>query len=188
MPRPVRTIAEIERDLAADRAGLAASLDALGRHVSFEGVIDGAKAVFARNGAEITRTVAIVAKDNPLAVALTSAGIAWFLGGPLVRDRFGRKQAEPVSGQPDPDDMLSAMPPPSMPPPRRSIVAGNPGLIGAAGLAVAAFLAGRRATGPSQVRQRTTDGAAASQPPSRHSATTPVHATDAMPPHVRVRT
>ena len=78
---------EIERDIEADRARLAETLDALSHKLSFDGLFSQVGDSVKRNGSDMGHALATTVRDNPLAVALTAAGLAWLFGGQTVREK-----------------------------------------------------------------------------------------------------
>lgn len=67
----------IEKEIASERARLAASLKELDARFSPEAIVDQAADAVRRHGAKLGD----MAKGNPLAVALIGSGMAWFLAG-----------------------------------------------------------------------------------------------------------
>lgn len=73
---------DIEREIEAERVALARSLDNLQRELSPDALIDKATAILRANGGEMATAALRHAKDNPVALALTGAGLAWLVAGP----------------------------------------------------------------------------------------------------------
>ncbi|SFJ70060.1 DUF3618 domain-containing protein [Jannaschia pohangensis] len=78
-----RTTDEIEREIEAERGALARSLDELQGHFSPEAIIDTASGYLRDHGGEVAENLMRQAKQNPMAVALAGAGIAWLIAGPV---------------------------------------------------------------------------------------------------------
>ncbi|WP_179378796.1 DUF3618 domain-containing protein [Jannaschia marina] len=76
---------DIERDIEAERAALARSLDALQRQLSPEAMMDQVSSFARENGSELADNAMRKARENPLALALTGAGLAWLIAGPAKR-------------------------------------------------------------------------------------------------------
>jgi ElaB/YqjD/DUF883 family membrane-anchored ribosome-binding protein len=73
--------ARIEADLAEDRASLASALDELSDRVSPEALARDALGAFRNNASAYTRSIDEAVRSNPLAVAITAAGLAWLIFG-----------------------------------------------------------------------------------------------------------
>lgn len=80
---------EIEREIEAERAALARSLDQLQHQFSPEAMIDTASGYVREHGTVWAENAARQARDNPLALAVTGIGLAWLIAGPA------RKRARP---------------------------------------------------------------------------------------------
>ncbi len=78
-----RTPDDIEREIEEERAALTRSLGALQRELSPEVLIDKATALLRRQGGDAAGSAFRQARQNPFAVALTGAGLAWLAAGPL---------------------------------------------------------------------------------------------------------
>lgn len=78
--------AEIEADIAAERNALASSLSDLTAQFSPEGLVSSVGETIKAQSDELARTVVRGARDNPAAVALVGAGLAWLLLGPKSED------------------------------------------------------------------------------------------------------
>lgn len=72
---------DIERDIEAERVALARSLDDLHRELSPDALIEKATALVRANGGDVATVALRHAKDNPMALALTGAGLAWLMAG-----------------------------------------------------------------------------------------------------------
>jgi ElaB/YqjD/DUF883 family membrane-anchored ribosome-binding protein len=72
---------DIERDLERERASLASTLDALSDRVSVEHMASEALGMLKSHAGSATTTVDRLMRENPLAVALIGAGVAWLLLG-----------------------------------------------------------------------------------------------------------
>lgn len=79
-----------EDDLDRSRARLRATLDALQDRVGIDFLAQEALGLLRHNAADYSRVIGRAVRDNPLAVALTGAGIAWLLLGGR-----GKSSAEP---------------------------------------------------------------------------------------------
>lgn len=75
-------VAQIEADLAKDRATVADTIDALRARLTVDSLIADAGVTLADNIAPLTAALDRTVRANPLAVALIGAGVAWLaLGG-----------------------------------------------------------------------------------------------------------
>lgn len=83
-----RSTDEIEREIEAERGALARSLEELQRQVSPDALIDRAAGLLRENGSEIATSAVRQARANPIALAVTGAGLAWLIAGP-AKDRRG---------------------------------------------------------------------------------------------------
>ncbi|MEX3314963.1 DUF3618 domain-containing protein [Sulfitobacter sp. PS-8MA] len=72
---------EIEREIERERAGLADTLDDLQDRFSVEGIARQFSDQFREHGGEWGRSLSDAAKRNPVALALTGAGLAWLMFG-----------------------------------------------------------------------------------------------------------
>ena len=102
MTNDSRNPEEIEREIERERAGLANTLDDLQDRFSVEGIARQFSDQFREHGGEWSRSISDAAKRNPVALALTGAGLAWMMfGSGNTRDRRGyegldRDRAHPV--------------------------------------------------------------------------------------------
>lgn len=84
----------MEADIDRDRAALASTLDALQDRVSIEHLAQEALGMIRTNAASYTRSIDQAVRANPLAVALTAAGLAWLIFG---NKKPAAKPAKPVA-------------------------------------------------------------------------------------------
>ncbi|MFG6592153.1 DUF3618 domain-containing protein [Sulfitobacter sp. 1A12157] len=102
MTNDSRNPEEIEREIERERAGLANTLDDLQDRFSVEGIARQFSDQFREHGGDWGRSISDAAKRNPVALALTGAGLAWMMfGSGNSRDRRGyegldRDRAHPV--------------------------------------------------------------------------------------------
>ncbi len=97
MTNNTRSPDEIERDIERERAGLSSTLDDLQERFSIEGVARQLSDQFRDHGGEIGRSVSEAVKRNPVALAVTGAGLAWLMFGGNARsgdsyDRYDRRE------------------------------------------------------------------------------------------------
>ena len=76
-----RSPEEIEREIEREREGLAHTLDDLQDRFSVEGIARQFSDQFREHGSDWGRSISDAAKRNPLALALTGAGLAWLMFG-----------------------------------------------------------------------------------------------------------
>ncbi len=95
MTNDTRSSAEIEREIERERAGLTDTLDDLQDRFSIESVARQFSDQFREHGGDIGRSVSDAVKRNPLALAVTGAGLAWLMMGDRAggRDRYDRGYA-----------------------------------------------------------------------------------------------
>jgi len=103
MTNDSRNPEEIEREIERERAGLANTLDDLQDRFSVEGIARQVSDQFREHGGDWGRSISDAAKRNPVALALTGAGLAWMMfGSGNSRDNHGsyegldRNRAHPV--------------------------------------------------------------------------------------------
>ena len=102
MTNDSRNPEESEREIERERAGLANTLDDLQDRFSVEGIARQFSDQFREHGGDWGRSVSEAAKRNPVALALTGAGLAWLVfGSGNTRDNRGyegldRERAHPV--------------------------------------------------------------------------------------------
>ena len=89
-----RDTTAIEADIGRDRAALASTLDALQDRVSVEHLAQEALGMIRTNAASYTGAIDQAVRANPLAVALTAAGLAWLIFG---NKKPAAKPAKPVA-------------------------------------------------------------------------------------------
>ena len=76
-----RTPEEIEREIEHERAGLTSALDDLQDKLSLDGIIRQVSTQFRDHGGEIGTALSKSIKQNPLALVVTGAGLAWLMMG-----------------------------------------------------------------------------------------------------------
>lgn len=81
MTSDTRTPEEIEREIERERAGLTNTLDDLQDKFSVETIARQFSDQFREHGGDIGRSVSEAVKRNPVALALTGAGLAWLMLG-----------------------------------------------------------------------------------------------------------
>lgn len=88
-----RSPAEIENEIERERAELASTLNTLQSKFSVEGVARQLSDQFREHGGDIGKSVSDAVKRNPVALALTGAGLAWLMLGDKTgnRDNFNRR-------------------------------------------------------------------------------------------------
>ncbi|SEL36962.1 Protein of unknown function [Roseovarius nanhaiticus] len=88
MTNDSRTPEEIEREIERERDGLKDSIEGLQDRFSLDGVFQQLGDQFREHGGEFGRSVARSARENPVALAVTGAGLAWLMfGGNRSSDR-----------------------------------------------------------------------------------------------------
>lgn len=92
----------IEREIEAERTALARSLDELQGRFSPEAIIDTATGYVRTHGGDVAGTFARQAKENPLALALTGAGLAWLIAGPARKRPLSLSKNPPFRDAPAP--------------------------------------------------------------------------------------
>ncbi|NUH64705.1 DUF3618 domain-containing protein [Sulfitobacter sp. S0837] len=90
MTNDSRNPEEIEREIERERAGLADTLDDLQDRFSIEGIARQFSDQFREHGSDWGRSVSDAAKRNPVALALTGAGLAWLMFGSGNNTRSSR--------------------------------------------------------------------------------------------------
>ncbi|MGJ8545959.1 MAG: DUF3618 domain-containing protein [Sulfitobacter sp.] len=86
MTNETRSPAEIEREIERERAGLTSTLDDLQDRFSVESIARQFSDQFREHGGDIGRSVSEAVKRNPVALAVTGAGLAWLMLGDKTRD------------------------------------------------------------------------------------------------------
>ncbi|WP_281969137.1 DUF3618 domain-containing protein [Roseovarius nanhaiticus] len=81
MTNDTRSSEEIEREIERERAGLKDSIHDLQDRLSFDGMFQQVGDQLREHGGEFGRSIAKSARDNPVALALTGAGLAWLMFG-----------------------------------------------------------------------------------------------------------
>ena len=105
MTSDTRTPDEIERDIADDRAQLSGTINDLQKKFSVEAIVHDVGAMFRNQGGDLSRSIGRTVSQNPAAVALMGAGLAWLLlakyrnhGAPHGSDySAGARQPDPRS-------------------------------------------------------------------------------------------
>lgn len=90
---------DIEREIEAERVALARSLDELQRQVSPDAIVERISAMLRENGGDMAGTAMRQARENPIALALTGAGLAWLMAGPAPSRTGPRRDALPPVGR-----------------------------------------------------------------------------------------
>lgn len=88
--------ADIEAEIERDRASLASTIDELQDRVSVEHMAREAMETMRANAASYSRAIDEAVRANPMAVALTAAGIAWLV--------FGGRKANGSAGEETTDE------------------------------------------------------------------------------------
>lgn len=86
-----KSVAQIEREIEAERSALSESLDRLQDQFAPERIVGAVSDHLRRNGGEMARSVGRAAKENPLALALTGVGLAWLIAGPSEKAIYSRR-------------------------------------------------------------------------------------------------
>jgi hypothetical protein len=73
---------QIEREIEVERVALARALGDLQRQVAPDAIVEKISAALRENGGDLAGTAIRQAKANPLALAVTGAGLAWLVAGP----------------------------------------------------------------------------------------------------------
>ncbi len=99
MTNNTRSPEEIEREIERERAGLTSTLDDLQDKFSVETIARQFSDQFREHGGDIGRSVSDAVKRNPVALALTGAGLAWLMLGDKSggsrrydRDEYDRRE------------------------------------------------------------------------------------------------
>ena len=92
MTNEQRSPEEIEREIERERAGLTNTLDDLQDKFSVETIARQVSDQFREHGGDVGRSVSDAVKRNPIALAVTGAGLAWLMMGGKndTRDRYER--------------------------------------------------------------------------------------------------
>ena len=90
-----RSPRDIEREIERERAELRDTIDQIWNRMTFEDAWNRAGTYMRSNSGEFQHTVARLAKDKPVAVALTAVGVAWLLFGPSTRPA-PRRRPQPL--------------------------------------------------------------------------------------------
>ena len=76
-----RSAAEIERDIEHDREALTENIQGIQDKFSFDSIVLQVGDQLREHGSDISRVMARSVKENPMACALTSVGLAWMIFG-----------------------------------------------------------------------------------------------------------
>lgn len=100
---PDRTAAEIEREIAEDRAALEQTIDELMDRARPDALVDRATAFLAESGQPVAQLLAEKVRENPAAAALAGVGLAWLLLGPRPSPAvdYDRRYGPPPAARPD---------------------------------------------------------------------------------------
>lgn len=79
MTSDTRTPDDIERDIADDRAQLSGTINDLQKKFSVEAIVHDVGTMFRNQGGDLSRSIGRTVSQNPAAVALIGAGLAWLL-------------------------------------------------------------------------------------------------------------
>ncbi len=90
--------ATIEREIEAERDGLRRSLQALDARLSPEHIMENAKAMLQTHGGDAADVALRAARENPFAVGLIGAGVAW-----LIADAVREPSTDVSNRSRDPD-------------------------------------------------------------------------------------
>jgi len=91
---------EIERESEVERAALARSLNELQRQETPEVLVERVSNAVRHNGGEFAQSAIRQAQANPLALAITGAGLAWLMAGPAAKRTTERPVRVPVTTEP----------------------------------------------------------------------------------------
>ena len=99
---------DIERDIEVERVALARSLDELQRQISPEALVNRFSGILRENGGEVAQSALRQARDNPVALAVTGAGLAWLMVGPARKTHEPRPRSVsvPKPRRPQPRDTV----------------------------------------------------------------------------------
>lgn len=101
MSTETRSPAEIEKDIESDRERLSDTLNEVQDRFSVERIARQVSDQFGEHGGDIGRSVSEALKKNPLAVAVTSVGLAWLI--------FGSGRGQPDLTKANNDDKEAAV-------------------------------------------------------------------------------
>ncbi|CTQ48183.1 DUF3618 domain-containing protein [Jannaschia donghaensis] len=76
---------DIERDIEKERVALSRSLNELQRQISPDAIVNRVSALLRENGGDVADSALRQARANPMALALTGAGVAWLFAGPAKK-------------------------------------------------------------------------------------------------------
>jgi gas vesicle protein len=76
-----RSVAELEREVDAERARLSNTIDALQSKASMGNIVDEIVRAVRDNGGDMGRNLGRTVRDNPLPALLTGVGLAWLMAG-----------------------------------------------------------------------------------------------------------
>jgi hypothetical protein len=101
MQNNTRNSAEIERDIARERAQLSEAVRDLQNRFSVENIFRELSGQVRSNGLEVAQSFGRSAKNNPLALTLTGIGLAWLMfGNNQDNGRHDNNGRRPVRGEP----------------------------------------------------------------------------------------
>lgn len=100
----------LEDDVDRSRARLRDSFDALQDRVGVEFLAQEALGLLRHNAADYARVIGRAARDNPLAVALTGAGIAWLIFGGAGKSKPAKNEAATAPGAAEAPGSAAAKP------------------------------------------------------------------------------
>jgi hypothetical protein len=91
-----RDVADLERDVDAEREQVSQTIDALQAKADLGNVVDQIVKAVGKNGGEVSRNLGRTLRDNPLPALLTGVGLAWLMAGSgRPAYRYGRDYAGP---------------------------------------------------------------------------------------------
>ena len=108
MPNDHRSPEQIERDIEAERAGLTSSLDALQDRLSFNGLTGQVSDQFRDHASDIGKSVARVARENPVGLLLTGVGLAWLAFGDRAKEKVREMRSDDDFDRPVPAERAYA--------------------------------------------------------------------------------
>lgn len=101
MTNDTRTPDEIERDSADERARLSSTINEFQKKFSVDSILHDVGDMFRGQNGGLTRTISRTVSQNPAAVALIGAGVAWLLIGQGRNDGGSRAEDGTSSGRND---------------------------------------------------------------------------------------
>ncbi|NDV49026.1 MULTISPECIES: DUF3618 domain-containing protein [unclassified Salipiger] len=94
-----KTAAEIEREIEREREGLSASVSELQSRFSADEIVAQVGRHLQTHGSEMGQAFSKSAKQNPIGLTLTAAGLAWMVFGRSYDDEDKRLAGDPLSRQ-----------------------------------------------------------------------------------------